>query len=164
MPVEQATTSSLEALKAYQLGLELRSHSKNIEARPAFKTAIALDPSFAIAYAQLGSSYSNEGEVQEGKKYFEKAFELRARATEPERLYIVGVISTLLRANWKRDPRRISCGPNCIPTNGSLTTRSRMMRTCWGGMTQSLMPQNRSFVFIPITTLDTSTCFSGSLR
>ena len=90
VPVEQATTSSLEALKAYQLGLELRAHSKNIEARPAFKTAIALDPNFAIAYAQLGSSYSNEGETLEGKKYFQKSFELRAHATEPERLYIVG--------------------------------------------------------------------------
>jgi eukaryotic-like serine/threonine-protein kinase len=90
VPVEQATTSSLEALKAYQLGFELRAHSKNLEARPAFKTAVALDPSFAIAYAQLGSSYSNEGETREGKKYFRKAFELRARATEPERLYIVG--------------------------------------------------------------------------
>ena len=90
VPVEQATTGSLEALKAYQLGLELRSHSKNVEARPAFKTAIALDPNFAIAYAQLGSSYSNEGETQEGKKYFQKEFELRAHATEPERLYIVG--------------------------------------------------------------------------
>lgn len=90
VPVEQATTNSLEALKAYQLGLELRAHSKNLEARPVFKAAIALDPSFAIAYAQLGSSYSNEGETQEGKKYFRKAFELRAHATEPERLYIVG--------------------------------------------------------------------------
>ena len=90
VPVEQATTTSLEALKAYQLGLELRAHSKNLAARPAFKTAITLDPAFAIAYAQLGSSYSNEGETQEGKKYFRKAFELRAHATEPERLYIVG--------------------------------------------------------------------------
>jgi DNA-binding winged helix-turn-helix (wHTH) protein/tetratricopeptide (TPR) repeat protein len=90
VPIEQATTSSLEALKAYQLGLELRAHSKNLEARPAFKTAVALDPNFAIAYAQLGSSYSNEGETQEGRKCFQKAFELRAHATEPERLYIVG--------------------------------------------------------------------------
>jgi eukaryotic-like serine/threonine-protein kinase len=90
VPVEQATTSSLEALKAYQLGLELRSHAKNVESRPAFKTAIALDPNFAIAYAQLGSAYSNEGDTKEGEKYFRKAFELRARATEPERLYIAG--------------------------------------------------------------------------
>jgi eukaryotic-like serine/threonine-protein kinase len=72
------------------LGLELRARSKNLEARPAFKTAIALDPNFAIAYAQLGSSYSNEGETQEGKRYFRKAFELRSHATEPERLYIAG--------------------------------------------------------------------------
>lgn len=90
VPVEQATTSSLEALKAYQLGLELRARSKNLEARPAFKTAIALDPNFAIAYAQLGSAYSNQGEDLEGKKYLSKAFELRSHATEPERLYIAG--------------------------------------------------------------------------
>lgn len=88
--IEQATTSSLEALRAYQLGLDLRAHSKNAEARDVLKTAIALDPDFAIAYAQLGSTYSNLGEPSYAKQYFEKAFALRARATEPERLYITG--------------------------------------------------------------------------
>jgi len=88
--MEQATTSSLEALRAYQLGLDLRAHSKNVEARDVLKTAIALDPDFAIAYAQLGSTYSNLGEPSYAKQYFEKAFALRARATEPERLYITG--------------------------------------------------------------------------
>ena len=90
VPIEEATTSSLDALKAYQLGLELRGHSKNLESRPVFKTAIALDPNFAIAYAQLGSAYSNLGNTAAAKQYFQKAFELRARATEPERLYITG--------------------------------------------------------------------------
>jgi DNA-binding winged helix-turn-helix (wHTH) protein/tetratricopeptide (TPR) repeat protein len=90
VPLDQATTSSLEALKAYQLGFDLRVHMKNMEARPAFKTAVALDPNFAIAYAQLGSSYSNLGNTAEAKKYFQKAFELRTRVTEPERLYITG--------------------------------------------------------------------------
>jgi DNA-binding winged helix-turn-helix (wHTH) protein/tetratricopeptide (TPR) repeat protein len=88
--IEQATTSSLEALRAYQLGLDLRSHFKNVEARDVLKTAITLDPDFAIAYAQLGSTYSNLGEPSYAKQYFEKAFALRARATEPERLYITG--------------------------------------------------------------------------
>ena len=88
--MEQATTGSLEALRAYQLGLDLRAHSKNVEARDVLKTAIALDPDFAIAYAQLGSTYSNLGEPSYAKQYFEKAFALRARATEPERLYITG--------------------------------------------------------------------------
>ena len=88
--IEQATTSSLEALRAYQLGLDLRAHSKNVESRDVLKTAITLDPDFAIAYAQLGSTYSNLGEPSYAKQYFEKAFALRARATEPERLYITG--------------------------------------------------------------------------
>jgi len=90
VPVEQATTDSLEALKAYQLGLDLRSRGKNQEAIPVFKSAIALDDKFAMAYAQLGSSYSNQGETEEGAKYFRKAFELRSRTIEPERLYIAG--------------------------------------------------------------------------
>ncbi len=86
----QGTTNSLEALKAYQLGMELRSHTRNIDAIPVFKTAIALDPNFAIAYAQLGSCYSNMQETELATQFFAKAFELRQHATEPERLYIAG--------------------------------------------------------------------------
>lgn len=88
VPMELATTSSLEALKAYQLGIGLRAHSRNVEARGVLKTAIELDPNFAIAYEQLGSAYSNSGDAAYAKQYFQKAFELRARATEPERLLI----------------------------------------------------------------------------
>ena len=88
--VVQATTNSLEALKAYQLGMDLRSHTRNIDAIAAFKTSIALDSTFAIAYAQLGSCYANLEETQLATQYFQKAFELREHATEPERLYIAG--------------------------------------------------------------------------
>jgi eukaryotic-like serine/threonine-protein kinase len=88
--VVQGTTNSLEALKAYQLGMELRTHTRNIDAIPAFKTAIALDPNFAIAYAQLGSCYSNMQQIELAAQYLSKAFELREHATEPERLYIAG--------------------------------------------------------------------------
>jgi eukaryotic-like serine/threonine-protein kinase len=88
--VEEASTNSLEALKAYQLGLQLRSQGKNVEAIPVFKSATLLDDKFAIAYAQLGSCYSNQGETEEASIYFRKAFELRSRAIEPERLYIAG--------------------------------------------------------------------------
>jgi tetratricopeptide (TPR) repeat protein len=59
-----------------------------VEARGVLKTAIDLDPNFAIAYAQLGSAYSNLGDAAYAKKYFQKAFELRSHATEPERLLI----------------------------------------------------------------------------
>lgn len=89
-PIEVATTDSPEALRAYQLGMELRARADNIKAIPALKTAIALDPQFAVAYAQLGSSYSNMGNAEEGTPFFRKAFELRDRATAPERFYITG--------------------------------------------------------------------------
>ena len=60
------------------------------QAISALKTAVALDPQFALAYAQLGSAYSNTGDTTNAKPYLRKAFELRDRATEPERLYITG--------------------------------------------------------------------------
>ena len=86
----QATTNSLEALKAFQLGMDLRSHTRNIDAISAFEASIRLDPTFAIAYAQLGSCYSNLQDTEHAIEYFKKAFELREHATEPERLYIAG--------------------------------------------------------------------------
>ncbi len=70
--------------------MELRARADNLRAIPALKTAIALDPQFAVAYAQLGSSYSNMGNVDEGTPFFRKAFELRDRATAPERFLITG--------------------------------------------------------------------------
>jgi DNA-binding winged helix-turn-helix (wHTH) protein/Flp pilus assembly protein TadD len=90
VPIDQATTDSIEALKAYQLGLDLRARDNSSKSIPAFKTALTLDPNFAMAYAQLGSAYSNSGETIAGSQYFKRAFELRSRATEPERFYIAG--------------------------------------------------------------------------
>ena len=90
VPVQVATTDSLEALRAFHLGMDLRFKLDNERAIPALKTAIALDPQFALAYAQLGSSYSNMGNTTEAVPYLSRAFELRDRATEPERLYITG--------------------------------------------------------------------------
>ena len=90
VPIDQATTNSVDALRAYQLGLELRARDNSPKSIPAFKTAVTLDPNFAMAYAQLGSAYSNRGETITASQYFKRAFELRSRTTEPERFYIAG--------------------------------------------------------------------------
>jgi DNA-binding winged helix-turn-helix (wHTH) protein/tetratricopeptide (TPR) repeat protein len=90
IPLEVATTESIDALRAYQLGLDLRARADNQHAIPALQTAVSIDPQFAIAYAQLGSAYSNQANTAAATPYFRKAFELRDRATEPERLYITG--------------------------------------------------------------------------
>jgi len=90
IPLEQATTDSLEALNAYRVGYDLRSKGRSQDSIPYFKAAILLDPRFAMAYEQLGSAYTNLGEEKTGAGFVKKAFDLRERATEPERYVISG--------------------------------------------------------------------------
>jgi len=87
-PVEEATTSSLEALKAFSLGTQERAVKGDDAAAPLFKQAISLDPNFAMAYGVLGQIEINLGELAVGNEYTRKAYELRDRASEPERFYI----------------------------------------------------------------------------
>jgi len=87
-PIEQATTSSLEALKSYNLGEQQRAKAGDRTSVPYFDRAIELDPSFAMALARLGVVYGNLGENDRSEEYRSRAFELRDRVTELERLYI----------------------------------------------------------------------------
>ncbi|MBI4462772.1 MAG: tetratricopeptide repeat protein [Acidobacteria bacterium] len=87
-PIEQATTSSLEALKAFSLGDATRATGQEPQAIPFYKRAIELDPTFALAYARLGTVYGNIGESELSEEYRKKAFELRDRVSEHEKLYI----------------------------------------------------------------------------
>jgi serine/threonine protein kinase/tetratricopeptide (TPR) repeat protein len=87
-PVDQATTSSLEALKAYSMGDEKRSREGDLEAMPFYKRAIELDPNFAMAYARLGAVYGNLDEDTLAEANAQKAFDLRDRTSELEKFYI----------------------------------------------------------------------------
>ena len=87
-PMEEATTSSLAALKAFSEGEETRDKSGDEEAIPFYQRAIELDPNFALAYARLGTIYSNSGERGQEIEYVTKAYELRDRVNEHERFYI----------------------------------------------------------------------------
>jgi tetratricopeptide (TPR) repeat protein len=79
-PLEQATTPSLEALKAYSLGRKAQYQRGNSAALPLFKRATELDPNFAVAYAALGIAYSNLGEPGLANQNLQRAYELRALA------------------------------------------------------------------------------------
>ena len=87
-PLQEATTSSLEALKAFTLGDAQRNRGGQLAAIPFYQRAIELDPNFAMAYARLGTTYGNIGQGDLLEQYQRKAFELRDRASERERLYI----------------------------------------------------------------------------
>ena len=86
--IEQATTSSLEALKAYAMGDEERTKGRARESLVFYKRAVDLDPNFAMAYARIGVYYFNQKEIETSKQYTQKAYDLRDRVSERERLYI----------------------------------------------------------------------------
>jgi eukaryotic-like serine/threonine-protein kinase len=88
-PIEQATTPSLEALQAYSLGWKIQTgKGDDAAAAPLYQRAIRLDQHFAMAYASLGTSYNNLGEMSAAAENIRKAYELRDRVSEREKFYI----------------------------------------------------------------------------
>jgi eukaryotic-like serine/threonine-protein kinase len=86
--IEQATTSSLEALKAFAMANEARAKGRAQEALNLYKRAVELDPNFAMAYARIGVHYVNQDQLEAAKEFVQKAYDLRDRVSERERLYI----------------------------------------------------------------------------
>jgi eukaryotic-like serine/threonine-protein kinase len=87
-PIEEATTSSLEALKAFTQGYSNLQTGQQLKAIPFFERAIELDPNFASAYTGLAAIYSNNGEEGRSIEYEKKAFALRDRVSEREKFAI----------------------------------------------------------------------------
>ena len=89
-PVEEATTPSLEALKAYSLGFEAHSAKGSMAMLPFLKRAVSLDPSFAMAYSWMARVYYDLNEVGRGAENARKAYDLREKVSERERFDIEG--------------------------------------------------------------------------
>jgi tetratricopeptide (TPR) repeat protein len=94
VPLLQATTNSLEALKAYTLGQKTFREKGDAEAIPFNKRAIELDPNFALAYDRLGVNYTNLNQPHLAADYLKKAFDLRDRVTEREKLHVTALYYT----------------------------------------------------------------------
>jgi eukaryotic-like serine/threonine-protein kinase len=88
VPLIQATTSSLEALKAYSLAVKAQNEKGTADSLPYFQRAIELDPNFAMGYRGVGMTYSNLNETGRANEYLTKAFQLREHASEREKLHI----------------------------------------------------------------------------
>jgi len=87
-PLDQATTSSVEALKAFTLGDQLHNKLEDVQSVPFYQRAIELDPNFALAHLRLGVVAGNTSQFTLQAREVAKAFELRDRTSEYERLYI----------------------------------------------------------------------------
>jgi len=89
-PVEEATTPSLEALKAYSLGVKTEYAKGETAALPFYKRAVDLDPNFARVYATMSGLYSSLNEAQRAAENARKAYDLREKVSERERFGIEG--------------------------------------------------------------------------
>jgi serine/threonine protein kinase/Flp pilus assembly protein TadD len=87
VPIE-ATTNSLEALKAFSMGVRVAREKGPANAISFYKRAIELDPNFATAFALLGLNYANLGQPSRAAENLEKAYQLRDRVSEREKLRI----------------------------------------------------------------------------
>jgi serine/threonine protein kinase/tetratricopeptide (TPR) repeat protein len=87
-PPESVTTGSLEALQAYTLAFDRTTKDDLQGAVELFQRAVSLDPNFAMAYARLGTTYANLGQIALSAESTRKAYDLRDRVSEWEKLYI----------------------------------------------------------------------------
>jgi tetratricopeptide (TPR) repeat protein len=87
-PIDQVTTSSLEALKAFAMGNAEFEQSKEMDSLKFYRRAVELDPTFAWVYARMGVIYANAGERDKAIEATRRAYELRDRVSEREKLYI----------------------------------------------------------------------------
>jgi tetratricopeptide (TPR) repeat protein len=126
VPLAQATTSSLEALKAYSLGLKALREKGLAAALPFHQRAIELDPNFAFGYETLGVDYGNLGEAERAREYITKAFRLRDHASDRERLDITGDYYTIATGELGKAAQayqeEIESYPRAVAGYGSLGT------------------------------------------
>jgi tetratricopeptide (TPR) repeat protein len=101
-PLPDVSTPSLDALKAYSAGLQVRVTKGLDAAIEQFKRAVEIDDGFAVAHARLGTEYSIAGELVLGMQHTTRAFELRERATDDEGFFITAAYHRQVTGNLEQ--------------------------------------------------------------
>lgn len=107
-PLAEATTPSLEALKAYSLGWQVSFSSGSAASVPFFQRAIEIDPGFASAYASLGRMFGDIGELEQSAQNIKKAYQLRDRSSDHEKFFIT--VNYDLQVTGNLDKAQQTCG------------------------------------------------------
>jgi serine/threonine protein kinase/tetratricopeptide (TPR) repeat protein len=114
-PLQEATTASLDAWKAFTTATQVFASSGRARAVPLFERAIAIDPDFAVAHARLGIYYSNEGESAKSRQSTTKAYQLRHRASDAERFFIETVYDRQVTGNMDREMETLEAWAQTYP-------------------------------------------------
>jgi eukaryotic-like serine/threonine-protein kinase len=138
-PVTEATTSSLEALKAYAAADEMRNGGGEAESIPLFQHAVELDPNFALAYARLAAIYSNVGEEDRSVESAKKAFDLRERVSERERFYIADHFYTAA-GDIEKDKENLELAIKAYPNDSTAFGNLALQYNLYFGQFEKAIP------------------------
>ena len=118
-PLAEATTPSFEALRAYSTAMKLVLSSGNFEpALPFYRRAVEIDPTFAMAHAQLGFAYSTSGESVLSAESTTKAWRLRGRVSDPERFFIDFLYDRHVTGNLEKAYQTLELWSQTYPRRG----------------------------------------------
>jgi len=144
-PVTEATTSSLEALKAYAAADEIRNSGNEAESIPLFQHAVELDPNFAMAYARLAAIYNNLGEEDRSVESARKAFDLRERVSERERFYITDHFY-VANGNIEKDKETLESAIKAYPNDASAFTNLALVYEVYLGQFEKAIQSASEFI------------------
>ena len=136
--IEAATTPSLEALKAYSQALRTRRTTGDFDSVPFFRRAIDLDPEFALAYARLGTVYSNLGQTEESRKMTTRAYELRDKVSEVERHYIDARYFTTAQPDVQKALDTYKVWLGTYPNDYTALTNSALLHKQQGDLNEAI--------------------------
>lgn len=119
MPLEEATTPSLEALKAFSAALHTHLTPRRL---PLLQRAVELDPEFVMAHAHLGFRFATLGESALAEQSLIKAYQLRHRTSDRERFYIETLYDRDVTGNLERELRTLDAWSQSYPRDTTATS------------------------------------------
>jgi tetratricopeptide (TPR) repeat protein len=147
---EDTTTSSLEALQAYALGNKATDIQNDyLAAIPFFQRAVSLDPNFAMAYLQLGEAYQPQGELTLAAENTRKAYELRGRTSDHEKLSISAFYEYVVTGNLEAARRSYELLTQTYPRDESAQVLLWVIHLAFGDYARSDVAAKRAFEINP---------------
>ena len=161
-PLEQATTSSLEALQAYSLGVKAtEQNNDDAAAVPLFQRAVTLDPNFATAYRSLGQSYGNLGENSLASKNMRNAFELRGGVSEREKLAIESEYHSIATGDLEKAQRAFRVWAQTYPRDWLPRNELGVISSILGQYDKALAEYREALILNPGSELVLGNVISG---
>jgi eukaryotic-like serine/threonine-protein kinase len=148
-PVQEASTSSLEALQAYSLARKMMNADDFPASIPLLQRAIQLDPNFAMAYATLGTSYSTLAEPSLSAENEKKAFELRDRVSEREKFYIDSHYYEMVTGDMDKSRQVLELWEQSYPRDEAAITNLGVTYSVLGDYEKSLVGAQEAFRLNP---------------